>query len=435
MYCGGCFRDNALVAALRQQGHQALMVPLYLPLTLDEPDESAGVPIFYGGINVYLDQKLSLFRRLPRWLHHLLAMRPILRWAAGRAAKTRAEDAGDLMLSMLRGEEGRQAGELEDLIRWLKTQPKPDAICLSNALLAGLARRLKAELRAPILCLLGGEDAFLDSLPVGIREASWKTLSDRCSDVDLFLPPSRYFAELMTRRLQLRPTQVKVVPNGISLSGYPGPSKLSNPDPTTSNQQPATSNQSPPTLGYFARMCREKGLDRLVDAYLLLKKRDGLKDLRLHVGGGCGPTDELVVAEQKRKMTQAGVLEDVRFFPNVTHAEKVEFYQAVSVLSVPAHYGEAFGLYVVEALAAGVPVVQPRHAGFPELIEATGGGILCEPNDVRALADALESLLRDPARRRELGQRGSRVVHEQFSRERMGENFVRAVEGLLVASC
>jgi hypothetical protein len=69
MYCGGCFRDNSLVAALRKQGHQTLMVPLYLPLTLDEPDQSAGTPIFFGGINVYLDQKSALFRKAPRWLH------------------------------------------------------------------------------------------------------------------------------------------------------------------------------------------------------------------------------------------------------------------------------------------------------------------------------------------------------------------------------
>ena len=67
MYCGGCLRDNALVAALRQQGHQVLMVPLYLPLTLDEQDQSAGSPIFFGGINVYLAQKAPLFREAPGW--------------------------------------------------------------------------------------------------------------------------------------------------------------------------------------------------------------------------------------------------------------------------------------------------------------------------------------------------------------------------------
>ena len=105
MYCGGCFRDNALVAELRRAGHQTLMVPLYLPLTLDEPDQSAQTPIFFSGINVYLEQKSALFRRLPGWLLRLFATRTALQWAAGRAARTRAADVDELMLSMLRGEE------------------------------------------------------------------------------------------------------------------------------------------------------------------------------------------------------------------------------------------------------------------------------------------------------------------------------------------
>src|ERR1051326_7991567 len=121
MFCGGCLRDNALVGALRNLGHSTLMVPLYLPLTLDEADNSAGTPIFFSGINVYFDQKSALFRRSPGWLHRLLAGRGLLRLAAGFAGKTRAEEVGELMLSMIRGEEGNQARELEELIDWLKS--------------------------------------------------------------------------------------------------------------------------------------------------------------------------------------------------------------------------------------------------------------------------------------------------------------------------
>ena len=411
MYCGGCFRDNALVAALRKQGHETLMVPLYLPLTLDEADQSAGTPTFFGGINVYLEQKSALFRKAPKWLHSLLASPALLKWASKYSARTRAADVGDLMLSMLRGEEGNQARELSDLIAWLKTQPKPDIICLSNALLVGMARKLKAELNCAVTCLLGGEDAFLDGLPPSVRETAWKTLSDRCRDVDLFLPPTRYFGDLMSRRLALRPNQVRVVPNGINLAGY----------------QPAES-QSPPVLGYFARMCREKGLDTLVDAYLLLKKRDAGKNLRLHVGGGCGPTDEPFVEAQRRKLREAGAMDGAQFFPNVDHAGKIAFLRSLTVFSTPALYGEAFGLYVIEALAAGVPIVQPRHAAFPELIEATGGGVLCEPGDPKALADGIEGLLRDPKRARELGAAGRDVVAREFSIETVATKTLSAFE-------
>ncbi len=411
MYCGGCFRDNALVAALRKQGHETLMVPLYLPLTLDEADQSAGTPTFFGGINVYLEQKSALFRKAPKWLHSLLASPALLKWASKYSARTRAADVGDLMLSMLRGEEGNQARELSDLIAWLKTQPKPDVICLSNALLVGMARKLKAELNCAVTCLLGGEDAFLDGLPPSVRETAWKTLSDRCRDVDLFLPPTRYFGDLMSRRLALRTNQVRVVPNGINLAGY----------------QPAEP-QSPPVLGYFARMCREKGLDTLVDAYLLLKKRDAGKNLRLHVGGGCGPTDEPFVEAQRRKLREAGAMDDAQFFPNVDHAGKIAFLRNLTVFSTPALYGEAFGLYVIEALAAGVPIVQPRHAAFPELLEATGGGVLCEPGDPKSLADGIESLLRDPKRARDLGAAGRDVVAREFSIETVATKTLSAFE-------
>lgn len=418
MLCGGCFRDNALVAALRRAGHQALMVPLYLPLTLDEPDQSADIPIFYGGLNVYLEQKSALFRRLPRWFRQMLASRRLLKWAGTRAAKTRAEDVGELTLSMFRGEEGRQAVELDQLIAWLKTQPKPDLICLSNVMLIGMARRLRAELGAPVACLLGGEDSFLDGLPESIRDASWAVLTDRCRDVDLFLPPSHYFAALMSQRLQLRPDRVAVLPVGINLDGYPAAAR-------GASQLPAS--DTAPVLGFFARMCQQKGLDTLIDAFIVLKKFPAKSKVRLHVGGGCGPGDEPFVAEQRRKLEAAGVLGDVAFFPNVDHARKIEFLQGLTVFSTPALYGEAFGLYLIEAMAAGVPVVQPRHAAFPEMIEATGGGILCEPGNATSLAVGIESLLLDLKCAREIGERGRRAVHEKFGIDQMAGELVRLV--------
>src|SRR5262249_16787480 len=123
MFCGNCLRDNAFVAALRKLGHEVTMVPLYLPITLDEPDQSVDTPIFFGGINVYLEQKSSLYRSAPAWLRGLLGSPGLLKWAAGKTAGTRAEDLGELTLSMLRGEAGNQAPELDQLITWLKTQP------------------------------------------------------------------------------------------------------------------------------------------------------------------------------------------------------------------------------------------------------------------------------------------------------------------------
>jgi glycosyltransferase involved in cell wall biosynthesis len=415
MYCGNCFRDNTLVSEWRQQGHQTLMVPLYLPLTLDESDQSSGTPVFFGGINVYLDQQSNLFRHSPDWLRHWLDSPTLLRWAAGRAAKTRPEEVGELTISMLRGEEGNQARELSDLLAWLKAQQLPDVICLSNALLIGLARKLKNTLHSRIVCNLQGEDYFLDAMPDPHRHNAWQTLASRIPDVDLFIAPSRYFGDLMARRLAIPPERLHVVHNGIGLEGFSAPVAV----------------PPSPTLGFFARMCREKGLDLLIDAFLLLKQRPTARDLKLRVGGGCGPGDESFVHQLKKKLRDAGVTDDADFHPNIDRTAKIAFLQSLSVFSVPATYGEAFGLYLLEALAAGVPVVQPRTASFPELIEATGGGILCEPNNPMALADAIESLLTDPSRARALGLTGQSAVRRDFTSTRMATDIMAIFETLL----
>ncbi|MGO8677584.1 MAG: glycosyltransferase family 4 protein [Limisphaerales bacterium] len=416
MYCGNCLRDNGLVTALLQMGHQATLVPLYLPLTLDEADQSAGVPVFMGGINVYLDQKFALFRAAPSWLRRRLASRRLLKWAAGRAASTRPEKLGDLTLSMLRGEEGFQGRELDDLSGWIQSQPKPDALCLSNALLIGLARRLKRDLGAPVVCMLQGEDGFLDSLPEPFRDLCWQTLAQRVRDADVLVAPSRHFARLMSGRLGLAPGQVKVVYNGIKLH-----------EVANGSSTPAEGRNGTPVLGFFSRMCPEKGLDLLVEAYVLLRKRGQLKGLRLKIGGSCGPRDAPLVETLRGRLRSAGLEDEAEFCPNLSLTDKLAFLRSLSVFSVPARCEEAFGLYVIEALAAGVPVVQPRSGAFPELIEATGGGVLCKPGDPESLAEAVEGLLLAPDRARALGEHGRKAVIERFSARRMAEGMLEVI--------
>ena len=175
-------------------------------------------------------------------------------------------------------------------------------------------------------------------------------------------------------------------------------------------------------------MCREKGLDTLVEAFIQLKERNSVKNLKLKIGGGCGPSDEPLVGQLRARLKAKVFLDDVEFFPNVDRAGKLAFLRSLTVISVPALYGEAFGLYVIEALASGVPVVQPRHAGFPELVELSGGGVLYEPGDPKALADALEPLLLDAERARALGDAGRRAVREKFNADHMTRETLRAFE-------
>jgi glycosyltransferase involved in cell wall biosynthesis len=411
-YCGTCIRDNATVLELRRRGHDALLVPMDLPLTLDEPAATTGTPLFYGGINVYLQQKLSLFRKTPRWLDRLLDAPGLLSAAGKRAGMTSARELGELTLSMLRGEDGSQGKELDRLVAWLASDIRPDVVCLSNALLMGLARRIRAETGAAIACTLQGEDSFLDSLPEPERGRCWRLLHERAADVDAFLGVSRYYADLMQRRVDLPPERVHVVYGGVSLDGY----------------MPAPQPPDPPVLGFLARMCYNKGLETLVEAFILLKANGRIPGLQLHVAGSQTDADEVFVRGLRRRLEDKGLGDQVRFFPNVDRAEKIRILQGMSVLSVPATYGEAFGLYLIEALAVGVPLVQPRHAAFPEVIEATGGGLLCEPDDPRSLAAAIEELLSDPARARRMGEQGRQVVLERFSIAKMTDDALAVFE-------
>ena len=410
MFCGGCMRDNSLVAALRRAGHDALLVPLYTPLRTDEPNNSYE-RIFFGGINVYLQQKSRIFRSTPEWLDRRLDQPALLKFAASFGVKTRSEDVADLMVSMLKGEDGNQAKELTKLTTFLTAQAaqaKPDAICLSNVLLAGMARSLRESMRAPVICTLQGEDAYLDSLPEPQRGQSWDLLRKCVSHIGAFIAVSAYYGEVMRRRLEIPPEKLFVVHNGIELSGFGAAAK----------------GPAQPTVGYLARIGPEKGLRTLAQAFEILAASGKVPGVRLRVAGGLSPSDQRFVTELQERFRSVGIGDRVEFLPNVTREEKIAFLQSLSVLSVPATYGESFGLYVIEALGCGVPVVQPAHAAFPELIEATGGGILCKPDDAADLAAKLEELLRDDARRTALGAAGRKRVVEHFNIDRVAREVV-----------
>src|SRR4051794_16991736 len=256
-YCGVCMRDNALAREVISQGHEALMVPMYLPVTLDDaPAAAAGAPVFYGGINVYLQQKFAFFRNSPRWLDRLLNYRGFLKLAGRASGMTGGSELGELTLSMLQGEHGHQAKELEQLVEWLR-EVQPDSVWLSTALLAGLAEKIARELKIPVLCSLQGEDSFMDSLPEPWRGRSWQTLSDCQRHIEAFIAPSRFYAEYMGGRLRLAPSKLEVIPNGISLEGFDA----------------APVPGQPPVIGFLARLCRQKGLDLVVDAFIDLRRR------------------------------------------------------------------------------------------------------------------------------------------------------------------
>ncbi len=396
-------------------GHDAIMVPLYLPLTLDEADQSKGNPIFFGGLNVYLSQKFKLFRKAPKWFRNIFNTNIFIRSIGKIAGKTRGGDVGELTLSMIRGEEGNQVRELEELVTWIKENYKPDIICLSNALLIGMARRLRKALGVPIVCLLEGEDTFLDSLPSPEREKSWSEIQQRVSDVSLFIAPTQYYSNVMADRAAIPRKRLVQIYNGINLKGY-----KTSPLP-----------DSPPVLGYFTRLCPEKGLDSLIDAYIKLRHSGRIPNLKLAVGGGCQPMDEPFVEEQKNKLRKARLMDEVTLEVNIDRDRKLKFYSQLTLLSVPALYGEAFGLYIVEAMASGVPIIAPDDASFPEMVEETGAGVVFKKDGKETLANTIEELLLSPEQLKKHAKAGRTAAANTFNIQQMASSYIKQFTDLI----
>ncbi|MFT5471156.1 MAG: glycosyltransferase involved in cell wall biosynthesis [Verrucomicrobiales bacterium] len=378
-YSGVCLRDHALVRELRRQGHDAELIPLYLPLILDRQEKGLE-RIQLGGVGLYLQQHSACFRWLPRPVQQLLDAKPILRLASACMSMTRARDLGVMTVGSFQGLEGPQHKAWRRLIGFLKRDPKPDVISISLGLLAGLAKPIKEEIGCRVVVSLQGEDVFLDHLPEPWRSEAWEQLAETSAFVDRFIAPSEFYAGTMRKRLGLSEEKLVVARNG------PGGDEF--------RPNEASKSENPPAIGFLARQSHGKGLDLLVDAFIELK-RDAktAPDLRLKIGGSMTSSDRRFVRAQQRKLDQSGLSKFVDFQPNLTFEGKLKFLQSLSALSVPTRYPEAFGLYAAEAMACGVPIVQPNHGAFPELIQAAGAGRLCQPDDSNSLAQALHQQL------------------------------------------
>jgi glycosyltransferase involved in cell wall biosynthesis len=264
--------------------------------------------------------------------------------------------------------------------------------------------------------MLQDEDAFVDPLPEPNRSMVWAAMAERAEHVDAFIAVSHYYAARMREAMSLPEDKVHVVYNGTVTEGCGEPRAA--PDP--------------PVIGYLGRLCPSMGFDILVEAFIALKSREPFANVRLRMAGGWMSSDEPFLDAARSRLDEAGVAADAEFLPNPAREEKEEFLHGLSVLSVPARHAEAFGLFVLESLAAGVPVVVPRRGAFPELLDATGGGVLCEPDDAEALTDVLAELLAEPDRARALGEAGRSAVLRDFTVERMASDVLRVYDRVLL---
>ena len=410
MYCGSCLRDNAMATELIARKHDVLLLPVYTPTFTDEPNVSND-HVALGGISAYLEQYVPFFRKTPRWLDRIWDSKLVLSLASRRSISVNPKMLGEMTVSVLKGEDGFQRKEIDKLIDWLKNEPPLDIINLPYTLLLGLAKPLKEALNVPIVCTLQGEDLFLNGLQEPYRTQSMELIRSQIKNVDGFLSVSHYYEDFMPRFLGIPKEKIRVVPLGINPHGF--------------DLRPQKSD-GPFTVGFFARVAPEKGLHVLAEAYRLLRKE--LPSARLEVAGYIAPEARSYLAGIEKYLADAGLGGEFRYHGVLDRADKIAFLRNLDVMSVPATYDEPKGVSLLEAMACGVPLVQPRRGSFTEIVESTGGGLLVQPDDPADLAHGILQLAADRKLADELGANGFRGVRAHYSAACMADRLLEAYE-------
>jgi glycosyltransferase involved in cell wall biosynthesis len=417
MYCGSCLHDNTLAAALMDLGEDVLLVPTYTPLRTDEDDVSID-RVFFGGINVYLQQKSAIFRHTPWWLDRLLDHPALLDSISRRAGSVDPKQLGELTVSMLRGEAGNQRKELEKLVHWLVSEVKPDVVHLSNSMQIGMSRMLRERSGPPVVCQLSGEDIFLEKLPPPHYDEARTVLRERAADVDAFIALNRYYAEFMADYLAVDRSRIDIIPHGLKLEGHD----------TRKEKQPHEQR----VIGYLARICEDKGLHVLVEACERLAARGDIPSFVVRAAGYLGASDKPYLAAIESKIAGGPLAAGFQYVGELDRTQKIAFLQSLDIFSTPTVYRESKGLPALEAMANAVPVVLPNHGSFPEMVTDTGGGTLHQPHDAADLAAKLAELLLDTTRANQLGLAGQRAIRDRYHATEMARktlNLYRRLTG------
>lgn len=424
MYCGSCMHDNAVTRGLLKRGVNIQLLPLYTPIRTDEEDVSVD-RIFFGGINVFLQQKIPLFRYLPSFLDRWLDNPALISRLSARAVKVDGKELGSLALSMARGESGYQRKEVARLMKWLKEEAKPDLVVLSNLLIGGVIPSIKKELGIPVVVNLQGDDVFLNDLIAPYKEQVINEMQRLSSEVDGFLVFNEPYAKVMGDLLDIPAEKFHLTKLGIDTDALQGMADACD------EQRSQNDSASPLTVGFFARLCPEKGLDLLVDAFIELKERPGMEKVRLKVGGWLMEKDREFLEAQQAKLADAGLADVSEVVISPDREGKRAFFPGIDVFSVPAVAVEPKGLYVLEAVTCGIPVVEPEGGGFAGVIRESGAGRLVSPGDQSVLAAALFDLLNSPAERQVMGEKGQRFVKDYRGLDEMTESTAEVFEKFL----
>ncbi len=199
------------------------------------------------------------------------------------------------------------------------------------------------------------------------------------------------------------PGEYRIIPNGVDLDRFADAEPYEELRDGTLN------------ILFVGRFEERKGFIHLLKAYHRLRKRK--VDARLLVIGG-GPKER----EYRRFVGLRGI-RDVEFLGRVSDEEKVRYFASADIYCAPNTGQESFGIVLLEAMAAGVPIVASDIHGFKRVVERDVQGILVETRNPRALAAALYALARDPDLRHEMGDAGRERAPE-YSWERVTDRIV-----------
>ena len=404
-YCGNCYRDMLYVRAIRKvPGIKVSAIPPYLPPDKTTSSESGfDKNVFFGAISMFLREKVPFLRNMPAFFDKFLDSKLFLRFAAKQAGTTSTEGYEELTISMIEGDNAFRKAEVDRLVRYLTKDGKPDIIHLSNALILGIARQLKKRMDVKVVCSLLNEDDWIDDMEEPFRSRAWQMIAKEAVYVDKFVTPSSYYRELFKSKTGHNGENVHVVPLGFD----PEKNDISRPD------------REPSSIGFFSRINNYNGFDKLVDAFIEMKKQDQIPGLSLKICGGYTGVDKEFISAQIRKIRENKLEKSVKIYPEFQGDKKLEFFSDVDVISVPVRKYDGYGLYLLEANASGIPVVQPATGAFPEIVERTEGGIIYSPDTVSELADNLTKLLKDKKKIASLGEKGSRMVRQELSLDKM----------------
>ncbi len=427
MYCGSCIRDNALALALRRMGHDAVLLPLYTPVKTDAENASLKT-VYYGGVNIWLQHVSGIFRHTPRFLDWLFDRPRFLTWAGTRGAQTSPSQLGDITLDIIRGDSGHTIKELRRLATFLKNELKPNIITLPNLMFIGAARFLKEQTGAAVIAECTGEDIFLDAMAEPWKSEAQKLIRQRAGDVDRFIATSHYYAHQMAAYLDIPEGKIDVVYPGIPETDLASIDSVRNRQSSANGESSDPSNPSHPSLGYLARICPEKGIDRLIDAALLLQQKSGHERTQVRAAGYLGKAHQDFYAKLEKRIQQSPLARQYTYLGEVDRLQKLSLFDTSTIACTPTAYPEPKGLYVLEALARGCPVALPHHGSFPELIDLTHGGFTTPPGDANAMANALASLLDSPQRRQEMSQAGHAAIHDHFLDTHMAQGMLEVFE-------